>query len=346
MKIAIIGTGWGARVQVPAFRSAGLKIVGIAAQNYEKTQREAATLEVEAFENWRDLLSSDADLISIVTPPGTHCEMSVAALQAGKHVLCEKPTALNQLEAQTMLEAAQAHPEQLSLIDHELRFLPIFQMARALINDNAIGQIRHVNSSVIFSSRADPQRPWNWWSDKEQAGGAWGAIGSHQIDMLRWLCGDFSSIRASLHTFVGERPLDDQLLPVTSDDFATAQVRLVNGGFASVMISGVAALNENDRMIIHGEHGAIKIEGARLWHAERDGEWQERTPAHTVAIPSEISGNFPVGTVYLGHALKAYSRGQHDALAQAATFADGLLTQTLLDAAHRSDENDGGWIAI
>ncbi|HEY1014414.1 MAG TPA: Gfo/Idh/MocA family oxidoreductase, partial [Herpetosiphonaceae bacterium] len=133
MRIGIIGTGWGARVQVPAFRLAGLEISGLAGQNREKTAREAGRLGVAAFDDWRDLLAGDAELISIVTPPAFHREMALAALAAGKHVLCEKPTALNTAEALELAAAAAQHPGKLSLLDHELRFLPALRLAREII---------------------------------------------------------------------------------------------------------------------------------------------------------------------------------------------------------------------
>ncbi|HYF64207.1 MAG TPA: Gfo/Idh/MocA family oxidoreductase, partial [Herpetosiphonaceae bacterium] len=223
MRIAIIGTGWGARVQVPAFRSAGLEIVGLAASNVEKTRAEAERLGVPAFASWRELLDTEADLVSIVTPPATHREMALAALAAGKHVLCEKPTALDAAEAAAMAEAAAARPGQLALIDHELRFHPAFRAARAALAE--IGPIRHVASSVVGPSRADASRPWTWWSDRAQGGGIWGAIGSHQLDTLRWLGGEISAVRASLHTFVAERPFEGGARAVTSDDAALAHVR-------------------------------------------------------------------------------------------------------------------------
>src|SRR5260370_31021613 len=109
-RIAVIGAGWGARVQVPAFREAGLEVVAIAAQDAEKTRRTAAELGLTAFDDWHALLASDVDLITIVTPPSEHLTMATAALDAGKHVLCEKPTALHAGEAEALLAAAHPPP--------------------------------------------------------------------------------------------------------------------------------------------------------------------------------------------------------------------------------------------
>ena len=350
MRIAIIGTGWGTRVQVPAFRAAGLEIVGVAANNPMKTRAEAEKLAIPAFDTWFELLATDADVISIVTPPNTHREMAMAALAAGKHVLCEKPTALNAAEAADMLVAAQHHAGQWALIDHELRFHPLYLAARAAVA--TIGSIRHATSSVVGLSRADELRPWNWWSDKVQGGGAWGAIGSHQVDLVRWLCGEIAAVRGTLHTFITERPFGDSMRPVTSDDAALIHLRFADGGVGSLTISMVAGTNEVDTTTIHGADGAVRIEGARLLVAEHGGAWQDQTPTHTIAIgdgiagPFPIGAAFPIGTMYLGHALRAYGAGDHTALQDGATFADGLRIQQILDAVHQSNDTHGGWIAL
>ncbi|HYF65857.1 MAG TPA: hypothetical protein VD886_23710, partial [Herpetosiphonaceae bacterium] len=118
------------------------------------------------------------------------------------------------------------------------------------------------------------------------------------------------------------------------------------GGLGAVTISMVGATAEKDTLTIHGEDGAVRIEGGQVYRAGRGGEWVEQTPAHTVAIPEGIAGLFPVGTVYLGHALRAYGDGDGAALAAAATFADGLRIQRLLDAGRRSDAENGGWVAV
>src|SRR5450759_1608302 len=104
--VAIIGRGWGTRVQVPAFREAGLDVVKVAGRS-----------------DWRDVINSpDIDLVTIVMPPATHLEMASAALEAGKHVVSEKPTAMNAGEAEELLAIARRHPSQIAIIDHELRF--------------------------------------------------------------------------------------------------------------------------------------------------------------------------------------------------------------------------------
>src|ERR1700694_3839174 len=134
-RIGIIGSGWGERAQAPNFREAGL--------------------DVELFRghNWRDAIRSKADLVTIVTPPSTHPEIALAALDAGKHVLCEKPTAVDATETEKLVAAARKHRDRITLIDHELRFVPAFQTARKRIGE--IGAIRYAAVRYSSPSRGD-----------------------------------------------------------------------------------------------------------------------------------------------------------------------------------------------
>ncbi|MFZ2492765.1 MAG: Gfo/Idh/MocA family oxidoreductase, partial [Thermoanaerobaculia bacterium] len=140
-RIGIIGTGWGARVQVPAFREAGLEVIGIAGHDRERTRRTAGDLGVEPFDAWRDLVAADVDLISVVTPPSEHLEMTIRALESGRHVINEKPTAMSAAEAEMLVAAAARHPERIALLDHELRFLPAWLEARRLVEE--LGPVRY-----------------------------------------------------------------------------------------------------------------------------------------------------------------------------------------------------------
>src|SRR5689334_70598 len=109
-RIGIVGTGWGARVQVPTFREAGLEVTAIAGSNFNRTKSIADELGVRAHDSWRSILADpNIDLVSVVTPPSEHLEIATAALEAGKHVLCEKPTALHQDEAEQLVSAAKKH---------------------------------------------------------------------------------------------------------------------------------------------------------------------------------------------------------------------------------------------
>jgi predicted dehydrogenase len=347
-KIGIIGTGWGARVQVPAFRDAGLDVIGIAGAHRNKTHRVAGELQVTAFDDWRELVASnDVDLISIVTPPAEHLPMALAALEANKHVLSEKPTALNTHEAEQLVAAAKAHPDRLALIDHEMRFLPAWRSARERLRD--LGDIRYIEARYASPSRGDRKREWNWWSDASRGGGVWGAVGSHFVDAIRYFAGEIEAVQAMLTTVIRERPFGEATREVTSDDLAGVHLRLRSGAVAMMTFSSVASgPDEATTMTIHGEEGALRLLREELLTAMQ-GEPFTRAAGGPL---DERRGNSPGGafgtaTLHLGRAIKAaLDDGDATALTPAATFEDGLAQQRVLDAARESSANRGAWTPV
>ncbi|MGA8806998.1 MAG: Gfo/Idh/MocA family oxidoreductase, partial [Thermoanaerobaculia bacterium] len=269
------------------------------------------------------------------------------ALDAGKHVLCEKPTALNAYEAEQLVAAGRKHPDRIALIDHELRFLPSFRTARERISD--LGAIRYVEVRYASPGRGDRTRAWNWWSDANQGGGIWGAVGSHFVDMLRFLGMEIEAVQATLRTIIDERPFENGTRRVTSDDFADVALRLANGAIASMIFSAVSSgPDEPTTLTIHGEEGAMRLAGEDLLLAMRG----EPFTAATKSSRSDRRGNsaggaFGTGTYLLGRALKtAIDDGDRSTIADAATFEDGLKQQRVLDAARESSAHDGRWTAL
>ena len=341
-RVGIIGRGWGERSQAPNFREAGLDVVATAGRD-----------------NWRPLIErQDIDLVSIVMPPSRHVEMTISALERGKHVVCEKPTALNTVQALQLLEAAREHPNQIAIIDHELRFLPSFRAARERIGE--LGPIRYAEVRYASPSRGDRSRPWNWWSDADEGGGVWGAVGSHFVDALRYLECDIEAVQAMLATIIDERSGKK----VTSDDFAAVHLRLsggqrpsavppAGGGWppplATMTFSAVASgPDEPTTFTIHGEGGAFRLMGEELLFAKPRGHFDRIAGGDLANRPGNSPGGaFGTGTYLLGVALKrAIDDGDRAALAPAATFSDGLAQQRVLDAARRSHGAGGRWQAV
>lgn len=347
-RIGIVGTGWGARVQVPTFREAGHTVVAIAGFHRSKTQKLGEELGVAPRDDWREVVAaSDVDLVSIVTPPSEHREMALAALEAGKHVLCEKPTALDAREAEDILVASLARPGQIALIDHELRFLPSWRTARERIGE--IGALRYAEVRYSSPARGDRAREWNWWSDATRGGGIWGAVGSHFVDALRYFGMEIEAARGMMHTIIGQRPFGDGLREVTSDDFASVQLRGAGGCVAVVQCSAVAAgPDETSSMTIHGELGSMRFAGEEVLLSMAGASYATMAGGPMETRPGNSHGGaFGSGTLHLARALRAaIDVGDRTALAPAATFADGLAQQRVLDAARQSSRAGGTWVAV
>ncbi len=355
VNIGIIGTGFARTTQIPAFRACeGARILSIASAHPENAERAAREFGIEHFtDDWREIIRrEDVDLISIVTPTRTHLEMTLAALDAGKAVLCEKPMAMNGSETGRMRERA-SQTGLLALIDHELRFLPGRRKMRELLRGGEIGVVHHAKLLFRADSRLDATRAWNWWSDKDAGGGALGAIGSHAVDGFSWLLGaEVSQVSATLATRVAERPdTNGQLRRVTSDDEANLTLRfaeseLTRSATATASISVVEAGRAEHRVEIFGSKGALMLAGDELWRASMgDGEWKRVEVESVIAAEGMRDSEWSRGfTILSREIVRALCEGR-ETIEEAATFDDGHRTQLVLDAAHRSHES-GCWEAV
>ena len=186
----------------------GAKVIAIASRQRERAAAVAKEFDIATVCNdWQEVVAHrDVDLVSIVTPPSTHMEIALAALENRKAVLCEKPMAFDAEQSARMVEAARAAGV-LALVDHELRFLNSRRTMRAMLQRGAIGQVRHCNYTFRSDYRGVLDRPWDWWSDLSMGGGTLGAIGSHVIDSFRWMLGtEIASVLGMLSTHIKQRP--------------------------------------------------------------------------------------------------------------------------------------------
>jgi predicted dehydrogenase len=347
INISIIGTGFARSTQIPGFRAcAGARVVAVASGRRENAERVARDFGIGfATDDWREVVGrSDVDLVSIVTPPATHMEMTLAALDAGKAVLCEKPTAMNADEAGAMRRSAE-EAGVLALIDHELRFLPARRLMREMIRAGEIGRVQHVKYSFRAESRIDPDRPWNWWSDAGQGGGTLGAIGSHAVDSLRWLLEtEITHVTALLATHVRERTEEEtgRTRPVTSDDEANLVFRLRDGALTdgttgTISMSVVEPGKPLHRMEVFGSKGALMADGNNILRAQSgEGDWSEVAAPRGELAEGMRDSEWSRGFTLFSRAIIDALREGRSAVDEAATFTDGYRNQVVLDAARRS----------
>ncbi|MER5678504.1 Gfo/Idh/MocA family oxidoreductase [Streptomyces sp. NPDC002238] len=233
--------------------------------------------------DWRALIArDDVQLVDICTPGDSHAEIAIAALEAGKHVLCEKPLANTVAEAEAMAQAAEraAARGQVAIVGFNYRKVPALTHARAMIEEGRLGRLRHVRATYLQDWLVDPESPLTWRLERERAGsGALGDLGAHIVDLAQYLAGEpLVGVSAVSETFVRERPVlagPAAGLPgaadgtargaVTVDDATLFTGRLASGALASFEATRMAAGRKNAlRLEINGERGSIAFDLERL----------------------------------------------------------------------------------
>ena len=316
--------------------------------------------------DWHVLLErDDVQLIDVCTPGDSHAEISVAALDAGKHVLCEKPMANSVAEAEAMAAAAaraQARGVR-SMVGFNYRRVPALALARELIAAGRVGEIRHVRASYLQDWLADPAFPLTWRLQREHAGsGALGDLGSHVVDLTQYLTGQLiSGVSAVTATFVPERPVpggEGRTGPVTVDDAVAFTARLEAGALATVEATRFATGRKNAlRIEVNGSRGSLAFDLERLNELEFcDATQDAATQGFRRILVTEpghpyLSAWWPPGHV-LGweHTFTHQVRDLVTAIAKGAgpepSFADGLQVQHVLHAVWASAARDSQWTPV
>jgi predicted dehydrogenase len=357
IRIGIIGAGFARTTQIPGFRDCmGSRVVAISSRNREHAESVAKEFEIQnVFADWKELVKrDDIDLVSIVTPPVLHCEMTLMAIEHGKNVLCEKPMAMNAREAALMTDRAR-EAGVLALIDHELRSLKSRKTMRAMLHSGAIGTVRHCNYVFRSDYRGLRDRPWDWWSDQEMGGGTLGAIGSHAIDSFRWMLGtEITRVSAMLSTHIPERheKSTGKLRSVTSDDeakvmFQFADSKLTIGTTGMALLSVVEPGSYENRLELYGTTGALMVEETgELWHSPMGSSaWRPVQVHQDPMAPGMRPASWSRGFAALSCAIIEALRKGKTNVEGAATFEDGYRAQLVLDAARASNKS-GRWEEI
>ena len=349
--IGIIGTGFARKVQIPCFlECADVSIVSVSSGRLENAEATAKEFNIAHFtDDWRETVGHEAvDLVCITTPPNLHLEMTLAAIENGKHVLCEKPMAMNAAEAREMLEMAREKGV-LALVDHELRFQNGRQKAFEMLRRGEIGKIRHAKYNFRAPHRGDPNIAWNWWSDESAGGGALGAVGSHVIDSFLWFLGtDISKIFCQLQTHIKQRrdAHSGEMRAVTTDDEVNMILRFADGDLtedatANVSISMTEYPNYHNYVEFFGSEGAIRVEHRGEIFLAKSGEtdWREVDFGLGRAVEGVADTGFSRGFMeFAPEIVKAIREGKRE-IKHAATFADGLKVQIVLDKAVESSKS-------
>lgn len=378
LRVALVGTGFMGRAHSHAWRTASrffdlplrpeLELL-IGRDEQETRSRADAYGWSRSATDWRTAIDDPlVDLIDICTPGDSHPEIAIAALAAGKHVLCEKPLANTVADALAMTQAADGARARgaISMCGFSYRRTPALALARKFIEEGRLGEIRHVRAAYLQDWLSDREAPHTWRLERDRAGsGALGDIGAHSIDLAQWLTGQhIIDVSARTRTFVGERPVRSEAVglgghaqagaerrPVTVDDAAAFTASFSTGAFGVFESTRMATGRRNaNRIEINGELGSVAFDFERMNELEyydgRDGaavdggfrRIQVTEPEHPYMSAWWPTGH-GIGYEHLfTHQVVDLVRAIADDSPASPSFAEGLDVQRVLAAVAASAE--------
>ncbi|MEZ2230152.1 Gfo/Idh/MocA family protein [Microcoleus sp.] len=363
--VAVVGTGFGQKIHIPGFQAHHrTEVVAVYHRNLDKAQAIASSQNIPyACNSIEDIIAiPEVAAVSISTPPFLHFEMAKKVLAAGKHLLLEKPTALTANEARELYKLtnkSQTNPESpsaktIATMDFEFRFIPSWQMLAELLATGYVGEKRLIKIDWLVSGRADANRPWNWYSQKDKGGGVLGATGSHVFDYINWLFGPVKRLSGQLITGISARPDPDELgklKPVDADDSCTLMLELADGTPCQVCLSSVTYQGRGHWVEIYGSKGTLVlgsdnqqdyVHGFRLWGS------QGPEPLAEIKIPQrlEFPQVYPDGRIapfirVVDKWVEAIDGGE----SLIPSLREGVYSQLLMDLTQESHAT-GTWVDI
>ncbi len=347
--VGIIGLGYG-RAHLAGFRAAGCDVVAVCQRNVEAARAVATAHGVPAaYGSWEEMIDkARPDIVAIATPPAQHLPILRSAMQAGAHVLCEKPLAMDRAEALQMIEVSK-RCARAAITGFNWRYPPAMQRFKALVDAGGLGRVFHVNARWLNPSWATEQAAATWRMDRSTAGhGAMGDQGVHLVDMMRWLFGEFVRVCAQSGIAYASRKAD-------AEDHCSVLAELSSGAQVSFTVSRVAHGGNEHSIEAYGSDGALSLRvrrAGRDWHlgelqAAKPGAMLEPVPvASNVAVDLQAEDRLAViGKVtvapMIADMLRAIERGEPPS----PSLEDGMRAQAVLDAVLESLRG-GGWVQV
>ncbi len=369
LNVALIGQAFMGKAHSHAWRNAGrffdLPATPVLKLAVGRNQEALATFAQrwgweDTASDWRAAVErDDIDVVDISVPTDLHAEIAIAAADAGKHVFCEKPMALTSDEARRMLAAAE-RAGVVHYVNHNYRRAPAVMLAKQLVDEGFVGRIFHWRGAYLQDWIVDPSFPLTWHLDARRAGaGPSFDLGSHNVDLARFLVGEIERVSAMTARFVEERPLpgagaatfsagsggSGDTGTVTVEDAAFVLAEFDNGAMGSIETSRFAPGRKNQHTFeIYGSEGSIAFDLERMnelqVYSRRDPEHVQgfRTVIATESVHPYVSAWWPPGHIIgyehgFHHAVADFVRAVVDGSAIAPTFTDGLRETLVLEAA-------------
>ena len=319
----------------------GVRVVGIAASSRESAERAAAQSGVEAYDDYRRLLDRpDVQLVTVSAPAPLHHEMTLAALERGKHVICEKPFATTLEQAEDMLRRAQAAGV-VHAIDFEFRYIGVRQQMKALLDEGYVGEPRLFAALATGPLRHPKNEVRPWSLTREGMGGPLGAIGVHLMDAACWLLGDVASVSARLDTYFPQRKVTGGgVMQATCEDSASITLRFRRDAVATIQAAYVTAV-PIQRVELHGDAGSLLAPDSNTLLGAQD-----RGPLAPLAVEPRwlpAGGWSPQGHPLLAPfaelAGRVVARIRGEQSGEFPTFEDGVRSVRLVEAVYRSADS-------
>lgn len=355
MGVAVIGTGFGQKVHIPGLQAhSRTQVVAVYNQNLDKASHIAQSHNIpHAGDRLTDILQlPEVQAVTISTPPFLHYEMAKQVIDAGKHLLLEKPVTLNATEAKELYYLAQEKGV-IATVDFEFRFIPGWLLFCELLGQGYVGNKRLITINWFGSSRANPERPWNWYSQKDKGGGALGSLGSHSFDYIHWLFGEVRRVNAHFTTAIPQRleTTTGELKSVNTDDTCMLMLELADGTPCQVSISAVIYAPRTHVIEVYGDEGTLilasenqkdYVHGFRVWGAKAGKPIAEIEIPNRLTFPKNyadgrISGFLRVVDQWVG----AIESGE----SIIPSLREGVYSQLLMDKSHQSNQTSN-WVNV
>ena len=342
IRVGIVGSNYGRTVLLPAFRAdARCAVTALAGSDATRTRALADEVGVaHAYGDWRALVEdAEVDAVAIATRPDLQPQIALRALDLGKPVFAEKPMASDLAAALRMAEAARQR-KIAAAVDFNFHQIASWQRAKTMLDDDAIGALRHVTVHWHVENRSTQMRMRNWKTLSDDGGGVLGNFVSHCFHYLEWFCGPLAGLSARL----GGLPSDDTLQTT-----AAMALGFSSGAPASLSMSCASFLGPGHRLAFYGEDGTLVLDntgadymrGFALLHARRPTAALER-----LAVDDPADAQYPDGRIApVSRLVKGFLDAVERGGAAKPGFAEGYRVQQLIDAAQRS-HRDGRWIDV
>lgn len=376
LRVGIAGHGFMGKMHAHSYRSlnfyydpppAKIVLAGVATKSQASMKRAMDEWGYEfGTTDFRELCArKDIDIIDCCTPNNLHKDVLFAALENGKHVYMDKPLCCTIEEAEAMKRCAENHPECITQMTFQYRFVPAMLRAKELIDSGALGQLYSARVAYLHAGYINPKRPFSWRLDKQisGAGGALFDLGAHVVDLSRYLLGEFEEVLHLGETMIKERPLAGDprtMVPVEVDDVSILLFRLKNGAVGALESSRLATGSQDEvRFEAHGSQGAIRFNLMQPNYLEYydasapegvyGGDRGFKSIECVARYPKPAALPGPKNTVgwerFHVHSIYNFVTHVLEKKPACPNIEDGYKTQCVLEAALQSSQHNG-WVKV